>query len=283
MKDGITLIIAVYVDDILIVSSDGALTNRLKSVLSSKFKMKDIGEASSILGINIVRDRKHGVITIDQSQYIKKVLERFGMHDSNPAASPLDHNQRLSNEMSPKNQQECEAMRNIPYQEAIGSIMYAAQLTRPDISFAVSILSRFNRNPGNAHWVAVILLGAAISWNTKRQPTVALSTTEAEYMSLSAATQEAIWLKTLSDELFTTGAMLINCDNKGAICLASDTMYHKRTKHISIRYHFVRERIADGSIKLQYIPINEMVADILTKATTPEKTQTLSAKFGLKY
>lgn len=234
-------------------------------------------------------------------------------------------------EMCPKNQSEADEMSRVPYQEAIGSIMYAAQLTRPDICFAVSALSRYNQKPGKAHWNAVkrvfrylkgtvdaklvfrrdgnseiigycdadwandidqrrsttgyvfLLHGAAISWNAKRQQTVALSTTEAEYMSLSSATQEAIWLKTLNDELFSSVQIEMNCDNKSAICLASNNMYHKRTKHISIKYHFVRERVADKSIRIKYVPTDQMIADVLTKAITSDKTKNFSNKFGLYF
>lgn len=331
MENNRMAIIAVYVDDILLLSNDNNYIARLKSSLSSKFKMKDMGEASSILGINIERDRNRGTISIDQSLYIKSILERFGMSDCNPVSSPLDLNQKLSMESSPKCQDEIDRMSRVPYQEAIGSIMYAAQLTRPDICFAVSMLSRFNHNPSMAHWNAVkrvlrymkgtvdaklvfdrdgnpgiigycdadwandldlrrsttgymfLFHGAAISWSAKRQQTVALSTTEAEYMSLSSATQEAVWLKTLNDELLPSAQIQIFCDNKSAICLASNNMFHKRTKHISIRYHFVREKVADGSIKINYVATNDMIADVLTKSIPSEKAKNLSMKFGLKF
>lgn len=106
-------------------------------------------------------------------------------------------------------------------------------------------------------------------------------------MSLSSATQEAVWLKMISDELFPRAAstivMIMNCDNKSAICLASNQMYSKRTKHISIKYHFVREKVADGSIVLKYIPTDQMLADVLTKIVSPIKTELLSSKFGLVF
>lgn len=284
-----------------------------------------------MLGINIEHDRACGTIAIDQAHYIKTILKRFGMDECNPVSTPMDNNQKLSKEMCPDNDEKRDEMKDVPYQEAIGSLMYAGQLTRPDICFAISSLSRYNKNPGKAHWNAVkrvfrylkgtinaklvfgttgkteiigfcdadwandtddrrsttgytfLLNGGAISWNSNKQPTVALSTTEAEYMSMSSATQEAIWLKSLNDELFPSGGIEINCDNKSAICLATNNMYSKRSKHIDIKFHFIREKVANKSIKLNYVPTNSMVADVLTKSVTPDKFKKLTIKFGLNF
>lgn len=111
-----------------------------------------------------------------------------------------------------------------------------------------------------------IIQDAAISWNSKKQQTIALSTTEAEYMSMSAATQEAIWLRGLHNELFGEKlACIIHCDNKGAIHLANTTAHHPRTKHIDLRHHFIRDNVAKGVVKFDYVKTAEMLADFLTK------------------
>jgi hypothetical protein len=105
-----------------------------------------------------------------------------------------------------------------------------------------------------------------ISWNTKRQPTVALSTTEAEYMAACTAAKQAIWLQQLFGELgFPQGTTNIFQDNRGCIQLANNPVFHKRTKHIDIRYHFIRELITDMRINLPWISTKDMVADFLTK------------------
>lgn len=326
------LFVAVYVDDLLLFTNDTQIKRQLKEELCKQFKMKDMGEASSVLGIRVQRNRRLGTISIDQSHYVKEIVRRFDMHDCNAVSTPMDHNQRLSAEMSPQNQLEREEMVDVPYQEAIGSIMFAAQVTRPDVCFAVNTVSRFIQNPGKAHWIAVkrilrylngtanarlvysktgnveltgycdadwasdidsrrsvtgyvfLYQGAAISWNSRKQPTVAGSTTEAEYMSLSAASSEAIWLKQLRAELECANTTIqINCDNKGAIDLSSTTAYHKRSKHIDVKHHVIRERIANHHIRVHYVKTDEMIADVFTKAIIPAKHIAFTNSFGIDY
>ena len=115
---------------------------------------------------------------------------------------------------------------------------------------------------------AFMMSGGCNSWKSKKQRTVALSSTEAEYMALSEATQEAIWLKAFLCELgeiSSDTAVKIFEDNQGSIALAKNPQYHKRTKHIDIKYHFVREKVEDGQVILEYISTLDMLADIMTK------------------
>jgi hypothetical protein len=109
------------------------------------------------------------------------------------------------------------------------------------------------------------LANGPISWSSKRQSAVALSTAEAEYMAASAAAQEAIWLKQLLDELgFTQSAVSILSDNQAAIAIANNPVHHSRAKHIDIRYHFIRSAIANKQIKLSWCSTTDMIADIFT-------------------
>ena len=122
-----------------------------------------------------------------------------------------------------------------------------------------------------------------VSWSSRKQVTVARSSTEAEYVALSSATQEAIWLRRLlsdisSQECPTT---LINEDNQGAIELSKNAKHHERTKHIDIAHHFVRERVASNEIAVSYCPTNEMVADIMTKAIPRVKFQKFRSALGV--
>jgi len=123
----------------------------------------------------------------------------------------------------------------------------------------------------------------AISWNCKRQPTIALSTTEAEYMATSQCTKEAIWLRKLMADvgLVQVGATTIMCDNQGCIALAKNPTHHSRTKHIDIQHHFIREKLESGEIGLKYCPTQDMVADVLTKALAKERHQNLTRSMGL--
>jgi len=323
------LYVAIYVDDILIFSNSLQSITEMKKVLEQNFKMKDLGEISSILGINVAK--KNDSIKIDQKDYIKSILEKFGMSDCNPVSTPFDYNQKISSKMSPKTDDERKEMADVPYMQAIGCLLYAAQITRPDICYAVNVLSRFGTNPGKAHWQAVkrvlrylkgtldkglifrkneedlkgycdadwagdidnrrstsgyvfVYQHGAISWATKLQKTIALSSTEAELMSVVAATQEAIWLKRLVNEL--TGNkeqnIVLFCDNKGAIQIALNNSYSPRTKHVDIKAKFVHELIEKRELILHYVSTSEMLADIFTKGVMPRKLETIAAKFGLQ-
>ena len=112
------------------------------------------------------------------------------------------------------------------------------------------------------------LNGSVVSWKSKRQPTVATSSTEAEYMALYSATQEVIWLRLLLGDLGHAPCMgtMIYEDNQGCIALARNPVFHSRTKHIDTKFHFLREKIEEGVMKHEYKPTNEMIADGLTKA-----------------
>uniref|UniRef100_A0A2A4JA71 Integrase catalytic domain-containing protein n=1 Tax=Heliothis virescens TaxID=7102 RepID=A0A2A4JA71_HELVI len=123
----------------------------------------------------------------------------------------------------------------------------------------------------------------AIAWNSCKQPTVALSTAEAEYMAMAAAAQEALWLRQLQIEfgLKEDCPLPIYCDNQSAIRLAMNDCYKPRTKHIDIRYHFLRDNVNSKFINFMYSKGSEMVADILTKGTTYEKHLFCINKMGL--
>ena len=112
-----------------------------------------------------------------------------------------------------------------------------------------------------------MLCGASISWASKLQPTVALSSAEAEYMALSAAVQEAVYLRRLLSDLGYPQEQptVIYEDNQGCIAMSNNPVMHKRTKHIDIRYHFVREHVESQEIRLEYVASEHQLADLLTK------------------
>ncbi|KAK9032006.1 hypothetical protein V6N11_056291 [Hibiscus sabdariffa] len=144
-----------YVDDILIIGNDIPTLQSIKTWLSSCFSMKDLGEAEYILGVKIYRDRSRRLLGLSQSTYIDKVLNRYSMEESKRGFLPMRHGISLSKEMCPSTPQERKRMSQIPYASAIGSIMYAMICTRPDLSYALSMTSRYQANPGECHWTAV--------------------------------------------------------------------------------------------------------------------------------
>ena len=118
-----------------------------------------------------------------------------------------------------------------------------------------------------------MLAGGAVTWKSRRQPTVALSSTEAEYMAIAEAATEAIWLRELLDELGTAqaGTTPILEDNHGAIKISKNDYSHSRTKHIDVRYHFIRERVKASEIELVECLTRKMPADMLIKSLSKTK------------
>ena len=328
-KDDSTLVLSVSVDDLGITGTKD-LTGWFKKEISKHFDMTDLGPLRWILGIEVVRDRAKRTISLSQRAYIETIIARFNLEEAKPVVTPLEPGMTLSVLQCPSTPRQFEQMRDVPYREAIGSLMYAALGTRPDISYAVTTLSQFMQNPGRPHWEAAkrvfrylkgtreewltfgeeegilgytdadwassehrhsisgytfLVDGGAISWSSKKQPIVALSSTEAEYIAVTHATKEAMWLRAFFSEVYspalTKAPSLLLCDNKSAIALAKDDAFHSRTKHIDIRYHFIREAIDNGLINLDYCPTEDMAADMFTKILPRVKVDYFSELVGL--
>ena len=302
----------------------------MKKQLFERFAMKDLGEAKQILGMRIDRDRMAGKLYLSQTEYIKKVLQRFSMQDAKPAKVPLGSHFKLSSKDSPKNQTVRAQMQKTPYASAIGNLMYAMVCTRPDIAHAVGVVSRFMGDPGKEHWEAVkwilrylkgttdqalcfegkkvelagyvdadlassdldrrrsttgyvfTLGGTAISWASKLQKVVALSTTEAEYVAVTEASKEMVWLQNFLRELGNEHKdRILYSDSQSAIHLAKNPAFHSRTKHIELKYHYIRYLLERKVLRLMKIRGSENPADMLTKVVTLDKLKLYMASTGL--
>ncbi|SCZ95634.1 BZ3500_MvSof-1268-A1-R1_C057g00255 [Microbotryum saponariae] len=191
------------------------------------------------------------------------------------------------------------------YLQAIGSLLYISLGTRPDIAFAVSYLARFATTPAritgvvgysDANWGACIdtsvstmgyvfyIAGSAVSWSSKRQSRVADSTTDAEYLALSHAGKEGIYLSQLLEELHVqpVAPAHIFTDNEAAAAVAHDPVRVSGTRHIRLREHFVRDMVNWGDISLSHVGTSDMVADIFTKALGPKVFSTHCYALGLR-
>ena len=130
-----------------------------------------------------------------------------------------------------------------------------------------------------------VMSGAAISWLSRKQPVVALSTTEAEYIALCTATQEAVWLRRLLLDIEAEPEKkptIIREDNLSAIAIAKNPITHARTKHIDVKFHFVREALSNGCTELIYCPTEEMVADVLTKPLSRDRLERFQLEMRMK-
>jgi len=127
----------------------------LKKLLSNEFDMKDIGAAKKILGMEITRDRKSGLLFFSQHNYIKKILHRFNMHDSKTVSTPIAPYFKLSVAQCPSSDDDIEYMSKVSYTSAVGFLMYCMICSRTDLSYARNLVSRYMSNPGKEHWKAV--------------------------------------------------------------------------------------------------------------------------------
>ena len=323
------IILLLYVDDMLIVGHDIDKIKRLKLQLSESFAMKDLGSANKILGMKITRDRKNRKLWLSQERYIEKVLERFNMSEAKPVCSPLADHFKLGSHQCPTSDEDKAEMKSIPYSSAVGSLMYALVCTRPDIAFAVGVVSRFLSNPGKEHWAAVkwilrylrgtskaclcfgsgkpvleaytdadwagdvdsrkstsgylvTFAGGAVSWQSKLQKCVALSTTEAEYIAITEACKELLWMKKFFKELgMKQEKYILHCDSQSAIHLSKNPTFHSRSKHIQVRYHWIRDVLEMKLLQLEKIHTDDNGSDMMTKILPSEKLMSCKRIAGL--
>ncbi|GKB29090.1 retrovirus-related pol polyprotein from transposon TNT 1-94 [Tanacetum coccineum] len=268
-----SIILLLYVDDMLVAGSDMAEIKKLKRQLSQEFEMKDLGSAKQILGMSIIRDKTKGTLRLSQEKYIGKVLEKFNMKDAEARCQPLGDHFKLSKKQAPKTEASRRRMAKVPYASAVGSVMYAMVCTRPDIAHAVGVVSRFMSNLGGEHWEAVKwplrhlkVGGTAVSWMSRVHKCATMSTTEAEYMAIAEAGKELVWLKNFLEELDRSQIeYVLFYDNHSVIHLTKNPVFHGRTEHIKIGYHYIRELVSEGTLSLKKILRAKNPADMLTK------------------
>ena len=328
------VIVPVFIDDMTIAAKSMDTIEELKSGLKKHFKLRELGPTSWLLGVEITRNHPKHSISLSQHQYVQTLLERFGFSDCTPVSTPLDPGSKLSASMSPTTPEEAEKMRSVPYLQAVGSLMYLAVATRPDIAFAVGVLARFSKNPGLAHWKAVkhvfhylkgnmdlkltyapgqssselfttysdadhagnpdngrstggyvVKMGTgAISWSSRLQGIVSLSTTEAEYVAATSAGQEILWLRNLFKEIGypISGPSALYLDSASALAVAKNPEHHGRMKHLDLRFYWLRDEVEKGTISLGHVSTSAMPADILTKALGRVKVLEMQEMLGLK-
>lgn len=322
-RDNVYLVL--YVDDLLICTGSQVRMDELKTYLMKRFLMVDLKEIRFFLGIKI--QRSGNKLTLDQSAYIKTVLEKFNMVDCNPVKTPLVSNINFIN-------LESEIEYNAPCKSVLGCLMYIMLCTRPDICYAVNVTSRYAAKNNIEVWntlkrilrylkstinfkltykrqvnkelvqgyvdsdwggsfgtnrrsttgfVFKMFESCTICWNTRKQNTVADSSTEAEYMALAEAVKESCWIKQLvqSIDFKIDSPIGIFEDNAGCIKIANNPSCHKNTKHIDIKYHISRERIESKDIVLISIPTEFQQADVFTKSLPAERFIKLTRALGV--
>lgn len=283
--------VILWVDDGLLL---GKSKIKIKKLLNEMRKEFDITSsiANYYLGIEIIHDRKSKTISLSQTAYIKTILEKFGMVNCNAVQTPMESGVQLIKNL--ENEQPGQ-IANVPYRQIVGSLMYLAVGTRPDLSYVVSVLNKFLEQPSSTHWTAakrvlkylkgtlnvgityngncnqsneliafsdsdyascpdtrkstsgiVLMLNSGpVIWSSRKQSIVATSTTDAEYVAICEAAKEVVWTRRLLNELGIQQeqATVLYCDNMAAQLLAKNPVYHRRTKHVDVKFHYTREQV----------------------------------------
>eukprot|EP00253_Pinus_taeda_P022938 PITA_22938 len=238
--------------------------------MKKEFEMTDMGLLRYFLGIEV--DQNENGIFISQARYLNEVLERFHMQECKAEITPIVMGLKLNKEDSSKD------FDPSPYKSIVGSLMYLTA-TRPDIiDCAGSVDDRKSTSGYVSH-----MSSRAISWASKKQPIVALSTAEAEYVAATTTTCQAVWMRRMLRSLGQEQekGTVIYCDNSSAIALSKKYVFHKRKKHIDTRFNYIRKLVNNGEIVLVHCKTQEQVADILTKPLGQKSFEFLRKCLGM--
>ncbi|KAK7576630.1 hypothetical protein V9T40_012916 [Parthenolecanium corni] len=298
------VIVALYVDDGLVVSTNQEELDNFLDELRSKFKIV-AKELNYFLGLEISQS-KNGDISVGQSAFVNKLLERFNMVGCKPVSTPIK--KLTSSALGKENV-------TFPYRSAVGALLYLARGSRFDIAFAVSVLSRLLENPTvedvgrvkrvfrylagtkdlklvyrsepesrvmscysdadfagcqttlcSTMGVVIMFADAAVCWLSRRQQLVSDSMCEAETIAANAASKEIVWLARLLKELINLLAIpVLQIDNQAAKRLLENLEFHFRTKHIQRKYLFIRDRIKKKMLEVCHVESDLQLTDIFTK------------------
>jgi hypothetical protein len=311
-KDKIVGLIGIVVDDVTLAIKNQREMERVKLLLSEKFEMKDMGSLTHIIGIKI--EQSIDGISLSQEKYIDLLLHSFNMEHCKPQSTPLPTN------MSNHDAENLKPFSDIKaYQRLIGSLIYLANMTRPDISYATSYLARKLIEPTNQDYIhakrvlrylkgtrhyritygrsstpllgysdasyadaderkstggyVFLMNGGPISWKSRKQSIVALSSTEAEFIALADTAKEALWWRKILREIDPKNINVpttILEDNQSAIKLSKNHIHNDRSKHIDVRCFFIRDYISKLQLDVKYVPTNLQIADMFTKSLSNE-------------
>nr|CAN61066.1 hypothetical protein VITISV_004412 [Vitis vinifera] len=269
------IFLVLYVDDILLATNDISILHDTKRFLSKHFEMKDLGDASFVLGIQIHRDRSRGILGLSQRTYIDKVLQR----KSRNAEDSLRFGCGESNV--------CSAKRVMRYLQRTKEYMLTyRRLDQLElIGYSDSDFAGCQDSRRSTSGYIYLLAGGAISWRSAKQTLVTSSTMEAEFVACYEASNQGIWLRN-----FVTGLRVLDgierplkifCDNKSAVLYSNNNRSSTKSKYIDIKFLVVKEKVQSGQISIEHIGTNSMIADPLTKGLPPKVFHEHTAHMGV--
>ncbi|CAI7804046.1 unnamed protein product [Closterium sp. NIES-53] len=278
----------VYVDDILIFSPSSDLVKEVMLKLQDKFKCKALGDVSFYLGLHIERDVEKRCMRVHQRTYLEALAANFGKSEGH-VATPFPSGFKCVKGPEEESIGEEERRR---FHSLVGSLMYAAVNTRPDVAFATghdgwAAILGVGVEPGRLFLTAFsdasfasepedmtsvggficCVVGGPTAWESKKQVDQALSSVESEYMALFFAIREIVWQRRLLAELGEEqqGPTPLYCVSQGAIALAKNPVLHGLTKHMRVKWHWTRSMVAAGEVELHYVKTTGQPADMMTK------------------
>nr|GEX46306.1 retrovirus-related Pol polyprotein from transposon TNT 1-94 [Tanacetum cinerariifolium] len=258
------LLVQIYVDDIIFAASTPELCDLFAKIMCSKFKMSMMGKISFFLGLQISQSPRG--IFINQLKYILESLKKYGFDSCDLVDTPMVEKSKLDEDKKEK------TVDPSHYRGMIGTILYltanhaGCQDTRHSTSGSMKFLG-----------------DRLVSWSSKRQKSAAISSTEAEYIALSSCCAQFLWMRLqITDYSLGFNKSPMYCDNKSAIALCWNNVQHSRSKHIDIRYHFIKEQVEKGVIELYFVNTEYQLADIFTKALGRERIEFLINKLGMR-
>ncbi|KAK4269918.1 hypothetical protein QN277_023014 [Acacia crassicarpa] len=286
------ILLVVYVDDIVIIGSNISGISDLKIFLNSQFQTKDLGPLKYFLGIEVLRSKKG--ILLYQRKYILDLLNETGKLGAAPSTIPmisnpfLDLNDSMFAELPDDLKKKIDPEKLKPfaspkrYRRLSGKLNYLT-VTRPDITFSVSVLSQFMEAPTVAQWEALehILhylkdsLGRGILYTDYGHTKVEC------FCDADHAGSKATRRSTTEIGIITTLPTKLWCDNKAALHVASNSVFHERTKHIEIDCHFICDKIKENVISTGHVRSNDQLANLLTKALNGTRVDYLCNKLGM--
>ncbi|GJS63776.1 hypothetical protein Tco_0678340 [Tanacetum coccineum] len=228
-----------------------------------------MGKISFFLGLQISQSPRG--IFINQSKYALESLKKYGMESSDPVDTPMVEKSKLDEDTQGK------AVDPTHYRGMVGTLMYLTA-SRPDLTFSVCMCARRRTSR------SMQLLGdRLVSWLSKRQKSNAISSVEAEYIALSGCCAQVLWMRSqLTEYGLGFNKIPMYYDNKSAIALCYNNVQHSRSKHIDIRFHFIKEQVENGVVELYFVNTEYQLADIFTKALYREKIKFLINKLGMR-
>lgn len=320
-KNNITILILIYVDDVIVTGNNSEAVQAIISTLSTKFSLKDLGSLKYFLGIEI--NRFQNGLFLSQAKYTRDLLHKARMIACSSIRTPM------ATKITPS-VDDHDLVNATTYRGLVGSLQYLT-FTRPDITHAVNRVCQHFQNPTKAYLHAVkrilrylkgtidygirflsqssltlygfsdsdwagysltrrsttgycIYLGSnCISWSSNKQNNVARSSAEAEYRSMASTTAELTWITFLPKDIGISlqRPPLLLCDNMSALHMTRNPVFHAHTKHIEIDVHFIRERVAKNLLHTKYVPSHLQIANIFTKPLAKIPFTTLRYKLGV--